>query len=165
MGPADLPARPKFSWDLRNAAPWTDAKGPQDGYFDSVKLWKSFHDKLPASNPNKIPPNLQGIILQSQLFGRALDLSLKLSVTEIEANDGALKVAGALFKRDALSVVTDSFQSFLGLLGTRMGENETFNSKLASFIQPVQDPSFRLRYFPFYCWEIQGLIRLNAYLS
>lgn len=124
MGP-DLPARPKFSWDLRNA-PWTDGRGPQDGYYDSVLRWKAFHDKLPDTNSNKIPRELQGVVIQSQLFGRALDLSQKLSADEIGSVDGALNVAKCIHKRDALSAVSYSFQRYLDVFNTKQGDNETF---------------------------------------
>ena len=124
MGP-DLPSRPKFSWDIKNA-PWTDAKGAQEKYYKSVLLWKSFHDKLPETNSNKIPSELQGIILKSQLFGRAVHLIEKVPDDEITAVDGAMAVAKCIYKCDPLSVVMDTFAKFNGLLQTIRGSNESF---------------------------------------
>ena len=61
MGPGNAPSRPNFHWDLRNP-PWTDGRGPQEQYFNAVKLWKQFHDQLPEGNSNKIPSRLQGLL-------------------------------------------------------------------------------------------------------
>lgn len=58
----NLPSRPKFSWDVCNV-PLTNGLGDQSGYARSVKLWKTFHSQLPATNSNKIAPNLHGIML------------------------------------------------------------------------------------------------------
>ena len=77
------PSRPRFSWDMKNA-PWTDGKGNQERFYEAVQQWVNFHNLLPDSNSNKIPANLQGVILQSQLYGRARDLCLKISSTEIQ---------------------------------------------------------------------------------
>ena len=106
MEPENLPSRPTFHWDLRKT-PWTDKKGPQDQYYQAVKLWKQFHNKFLDGNSNKIPQALQGLTLQSQLFGRALDLFKKVSPEDIESEYRALRVASAIHKHDVLSVVTD----------------------------------------------------------
>ena len=127
MGPDSYPSRPKFHWDVRNP-PWTDGKGSQDQYFRAVKLWKNFHDKLPENNSNKIPKSLQGIILQSQLYDRAVDLVKKLTPDEIESEDGALKVALAIHKQDVLSIVTETFHNFLDLLKTKQAESDSFKN-------------------------------------
>ena len=128
MGPDTLyPHRPKFHWDLKNA-PWTDGRGSQEQYYNAVKLWKSFHDKLPEGNGNKIPANLQGLILQSQLYDRALDLVKKVPADKIQSDDGALEVASAIYKQDVLSIVTDTFHRFLDLLRTKQGDSETYKN-------------------------------------
>lgn len=126
MGP-DVPTRPKFSWDVKNA-PWTDGKGPQEAYYKSVVLWKAFHDKLPAANSNKIPLDLQGIILQSQLYGRAIDICKKVSDELIQSEAGALAIAKAIYKCDPLSAITDTFSKFTSVLQTSRGSNETFRN-------------------------------------
>ena len=91
MGPepqfSEKPSRPRFQWDARSP-PWTDGKGNQKRFLKAVKLWKEFHDALPASNSNKIPSNLQGIVLKSQLFGRAQDLVSNISSEELRSAEG-----------------------------------------------------------------------------
>lgn len=77
MGPdlqsaSELPS-PLFSWDLKQAA-WTDEIGDQSQYARSVKLWKEFHHELPADNSNKTAVSSRGIMLLSQLYGRAKSL-------------------------------------------------------------------------------------------
>ena len=74
----NLPSRPRFSWDIRNV-PWTDGQGNQEEYANSVKLWMKFHERLRNANPSKIPSDLQGIMLQAQLYGRARDIVKKIS--------------------------------------------------------------------------------------
>jgi len=128
MGPGEnslLPQRPKFSWDVRNA-PWTDGIGNQEGYAESVKLWKTYHDSLVPTNSTKIPAALQGIVLQSQLFGRAKDTVRKLAASEIASETGATKIVNALHKRDALQVVSEVFQDFISLLNFKRKGAESF---------------------------------------
>lgn len=135
MGPAsnsgangsDLPSRPKFSWDLRNV-PWTDGKGNQEQYAKNVELWVALHDKLPDSNNNKIPEALQGIMLQSQLFGRARDLVKKIPDDVIQSDEGVAAIVGAIYKRDALAVLSEVYHDFNGLLSTKRGATETFKN-------------------------------------
>lgn len=67
-------------------------------------------------------------MLQSNLFDRAQDLVKKVTEEEPMSEDGALKVASAIFKRDVLSIVTDTFQRFLDVLKTKQGETETFRN-------------------------------------
>lgn len=105
MGPhSDLPSRPRFSWDTKSV-PWTDGKGNQDEYKRSITLWRSFHDKLPANNSNKIPIELRGIMLKSQLFGRARDLCTSIPDEDIASAEGVNKIVQKLYTRDALTVV------------------------------------------------------------
>ena len=70
---ADLPMRPKFSWDLKKA-PWTDGKGSQEQYAEAVHLWKLHHDALSNNTSGKIPKKLLGMVLKSHLYKRAKDL-------------------------------------------------------------------------------------------
>lgn len=51
---AALLHRPKFYCDIKQI-PWTDRRGPQDGYAESVDLCNDFRDLLDDSNFNKIP--------------------------------------------------------------------------------------------------------------
>ena len=126
MGP-DVPSRPKFSWDVGNV-PWADGKGDQDQYKNSVLLWKAFHDRLPEANSNKIPGELQGIALQSQLYGRALDLSKKIPSTTIQSIEGASQIVKAVYKRDPLAVIRDVDQTFQQVMSTKRGLNESFKN-------------------------------------
>jgi len=122
-----LPSRPKYSWDVRNV-PWTDGRGDQAGYSRSVKLWRKFHAQLPANNSNKIPAELQGIMLQSQLFDRAQDLVKAVPEEDIESEDGADAIVKAVYKRDPLAVVKEVYGEFMGLVNTRRGEKEGFSN-------------------------------------
>ena len=132
MGPDNLPSRPHFHWDIRNA-PWTDGKGSKDEYFAAVKLWKFFHDNLEHANSNEIPEKLQGIVLLSQIYGRAIDWVKTVPQEEVESHGGAMLIARAIHKRDLLSVVTDKFHRFLELMQTKQGDNETFKNFETSF--------------------------------
>lgn len=136
MGPAitqsELPKRPKFSWDIKSV-PWTDGRGNQEEYANSVALWSAFHEKLPNNNSNKIPSELRGIMLQSQLFGRARDLVKKIDDEVIHSPDGAYAIVKAIHKRDALSAVSSVYQDFLRLLGTKRATNESFKNYEARF--------------------------------
>ena len=127
MGPdtADLPSRPRFSWDAR-CVPWTDGKGNQEEYARAVKMWRTFHNKLPDGHAAKILPSLQGIMLQSQLFGRARDLCMKISSDIIESDDGPDAIVNEIHKRDALAVVSEVYNDFLELLNTKRGTSESF---------------------------------------
>ena len=71
---------------------------------------------------------MQGIILKSQLFGRAADIGEKVSDTDLKSDDGAIKLASAIFKRDALSQVNRMAEEFGVLLTTSRGENEKLKS-------------------------------------
>ena len=81
-----LTQRPRFSWDIRYV-PWNGGKGNQEEYVDAVKSWSLFHDKLYYSNSNKVPANLRKIMLQSHLFGCAIDLCKHLLFEEIESDE------------------------------------------------------------------------------
>ena len=92
-----------------------DGDGPGKRYttfFKNFIRWKRLHDALPKEHSWKIDKNLQGVVLQSQLFDRAADLAEKLTETEIMSEDGALIIAKTIHKVDPLSAVTDAFQKF-----------------------------------------------------
>lgn len=131
MGPApgssssDLPSRPRFSWDLKQA-PWTDGKGDQSQYARSVKLWEAFHNELPANNSNKIAVNLRGIRLLSQLYGRAKSLCQNITNNVLKSDAGVKAIVDATYKRDAFAVVSEVYADFLDLLSTKRNSNESF---------------------------------------
>ena len=124
---SDLPLRPRFAWDIRSV-PWTDGRGNQDQYASAVALWKAFHDKLPDANSNKIPKDLQGIMLQSQLYGRARDLCKSIPDETIQSEDGSEAIVNKIYQRDPLAVVSDVYQDFITLLNTKRGNNESFQN-------------------------------------
>ena len=132
----DLPKRPRFSWDIRSV-PWTDGKGDQAEYVAAVKSWSSFHDKLPDSNSNKIPQELRGIMLQSHLYGRAKDLCKDLLFEEIESEDGVEKICNTLYKKDALTAVSNAYGDFQNVLLTKQGNNETFQNFESRFAAAI----------------------------
>ena len=129
---SELPKRPKFSWDLKTA-PWTDGKGSQEQYAEAVELWKLYHDSLAEGTAGKIPKNLQGVVLKSQLYGRARDLARSVTQGELVSEDGSKAIVNAVFKRDGLSVVSDVYTLFNELVMTRRHENESFQNYESRF--------------------------------
>lgn len=123
----DVPSRPKFSWDLKSAS-WTDARGPQEGFFDAVKLWNSFHDILPETNVNEIPSSLQGIMIKSQLYGRAVDICKKVSNETVMSPDGAMAIARAIHRCDRLSATASTYARISVILLASREASETFES-------------------------------------
>ena len=124
---SSLPSRPRFSWDMKSV-PWTDGKGSQEEYACAVMLWSALHDKLPDSNNNKIPKELRGIMLQSQLYGRAKEICKKVPDSVIQSVEGVQAIVNAVYKRDALSTVSDVYQDFMNLLNLKRGANESFRN-------------------------------------
>lgn len=118
-----LPSRPRFSWDAKTV-PWTDGKGIGSQYLSAVKLWKLFNDTLPDNSPNKIPKGLQGIILKSQLYGRASDLGSTIKDEDLMKEDGVLTLAKAVYKTDSLSKVSTIAENFNALLKCVRGDSE-----------------------------------------
>lgn len=106
--------------------PWTVGKGSQEEYAASVTLWSAFHDKLTDSNSNKIPPDLSGIMLLSQLYGRAKDLCKKLPESEIQSASRVLAVVDAVYKRDTFSAVSDVYHDFIAVIDLKPEQNEAF---------------------------------------
>lgn len=117
--------------------PWTDGKGDQEEYADSVKLWNYFHDKLPANNSNKIPVDLRGIMLQSALYGRAKDLCRQIGDEVIQLDAGVSAIIIALHIRDPLSAVSSVYQDFLALLSTKRGHSESVRNYKSRFAAAV----------------------------
>lgn len=124
---APLPTRPRFTWDIRNV-PWTHGTGNQNEYAKAVKLWDAFQSKLPDSNPNKISTDLCGIVLQSQLHGRAGDMCAPIANSESQSAEGWNRTVEAIQKRDALFVVSKVYQNFTSLLSMKRALHETFKN-------------------------------------
>lgn len=100
-------------------------------------LWEAFHNKLPDSNANKVPEELRGIMLQSNLFGRSKDLCKKVPDSVIQSATGVAAIVRALYKRNPLSTVSLVYQDFLTVLGTKRGSNETFRNFEPRFASKV----------------------------
>ena len=130
MGPASVnsvPTRPRFAWDAKSP-PWTDGVGNQERYKKAVLDWKEYHDSLAENNPNKVSPNIQGIILKSQLFGQAEDLCSELTNEQLKEADGVNLIINKVYERDALSVVSETYDYFNSLWSTRRKPNESFKT-------------------------------------
>ena len=121
----DLPKRPRFSWDIRSV-PWTDGRGKQEDYVSAVRSWSAFHAKLPHSNSNKTPKILRGIMLHSRLYGRAKDLCKEIPFPEISSADVVSKICKRLYRKDALTAVSNAYSDFRNPLLTNRGNNESF---------------------------------------
>ena len=128
MGPASanaLPNRPRYSWDIRNA-PWTDGVGDQENYANAVSRWCAFHDSLPDTNSNKVLRGSRGLILQSQLYGRAKVKGDALSDDLLKCAKGVDAVIDAVYKMDALSVCNAAYSDYVKLLSVRRSVNESY---------------------------------------
>lgn len=67
-------------------------------------------------------------MLQSNLYGRAKEICCKIPDGTIRSADGKAAIVNALYKRDALSTVSNVYQDFNAVLTTRRGERETFKN-------------------------------------
>lgn len=74
---------------------------------------------------NKIPPTLQGIMLKSQLFGRAVDLGSHVSHDELTSANGSIVLAKAVYKTDSLSNITKLSGHFNELSHCARSERES----------------------------------------
>ncbi len=111
MGPGaqQLPSCPNLSWDVW-AVPWTDGEGVQEEYANSVALWRAFHDRLLDNNTIKIPYTLQGIMLHSPLYGRAVDFSKQIPDPVIQSEKGVDAIVKAVYKWDPLAVLSTVYK-------------------------------------------------------
>lgn len=124
---ASLSSRPKFSWDAMSP-PWTDGKGDQEEYRDAVKLWQTFHNRLPESNSNKIQAALQAVYLKSQLYVRAKDLCSGISDSQLTEENAVDLIVGKIYQKDALSVVNEAYGAFNQLWNTHHSNSGTMKN-------------------------------------
>lgn len=122
-----LPPRPKFIWDPK-PPPWTDGSGDQQAHKLEVELWKQFHYHLPANNSNKIPINLEGICLKSQLLCRAIDLSSGITPEQLSGENAVDLIINAIYKTDDLSVASEAYKVFNDLLKTKRDDMESMKN-------------------------------------
>ncbi len=131
MGPAandkNLPSRPKFTWDLRNV-PWTDGRGDQEGYAKKVKEWAAFHDSLTDQNSNKIQKEQRGLVLHTQLYGRAEDRTRHMTIEDLQKESAVSDIIKCVYQRDPLTVVSDVYKDLETLLNTKRAANESFKN-------------------------------------
>lgn len=67
-------------------------------------------------------------MIRSQLFRRARDLALLLSVSGLHNDDGADKTVSAVYTRDQMSVSSQVLPDFHGLLNVTRGPTESFKT-------------------------------------
>lgn len=115
MGPVRSsggPNRSRCFWYIRSL-PWTDVQGVQQEYAKAVKRWCQSYDNLAHGNRNNISVASLGIVLLSNLYGRAKDLCESTEYMVGEANFVCVaSVSYALNKRECLSVVNVVHQEF-----------------------------------------------------
>lgn len=99
----DLPSRPRISWKTRSA-PWTDGVGNQEPYANAVRRWSVFHDTLPDCYGNKALKESHGMIIHSQLFGRAKIRGDALDDDVLSFENGVVVIVDAVYKMEPLSV-------------------------------------------------------------
>ena len=97
---------------------WTDGRGNQQDYANAVRSWSAFHAKLPDSNGNKIPKGLRKPMLHSHLYGGVKEFCKEISFSVIASNDGVYKICKSLYKKDALTIVSNDYSDFRNLLST-----------------------------------------------
>ena len=168
MGP-DLPSRPRFLWDVKNAA-LTECKGIQVGSYISDVLRKAFHDKLPRDNSKIIPLDLQDITLQSQLYVRVIDICKKVSEEVIQFENGAVAIALAIHEYDPLSqcpIPSPSFQVSYrrpGVKKRRSGiSNPVLTLRYVCIIRLLPVLKYLSPWSPLFSSGIQTLTTTSAY--
>ena len=78
-------------------------------------------------------------MLQSQLFGRALDLSKKIPTDTLESTAGVTVIVNAVFSRDPLAAVSTIYQLLLQVLNTKCGASESFQNFESRFCSITAD--------------------------
>lgn len=98
MRPADYStlSRTKHSWDILTT-PWTDARVNQDDIGEAVE----FHDTLPATNSDRIPAELRGVYLKSQLDGRVRDLCSFILKETLCSDKGVAAITDPIRNKDS----------------------------------------------------------------
>lgn len=105
---------------------WTDGKNSKEEYVSAFALWSALYDRLPDSSSSKIPAKVRGIMLQSQLYSKGENLCKKASKTVTHSAAGTAAIADAIFKREALSTVSNFHHDFITLLNLEWRQNEIF---------------------------------------
>lgn len=127
-----FPFRPKFLSDI-SSVHWIDNIGTQKKYVNSDDLWSKFVDMLPVFNSSKIMEKSRGIVLKSQLFGRAWQLCQGIDEKTICPKNSVKATVDCKWKTDGLSITCAAFRDLTALLSTKQGMNEAFLSFKARF--------------------------------
>lgn len=98
--------------------------GSQEAYAEYVYLWMLYHDTQPDKTPVKIPKNLQGVVMKSQLLGRAKDVARQVTSEVLITEKGGQAIVNAVDKRDRLSVVNDIYTLINDFVVTKRNDNE-----------------------------------------
>lgn len=98
------PSRPGLDWDSKSL-PWTDGKGNQKMFNVAVEDWVEYHYSLPDTHTTKISKKMKGLILKSQLYGKAADMCSALTKEELKSDNGVNLIVNATYRRDALNVI------------------------------------------------------------
>ena len=91
---SDLTKGPGFPYYPRSV-PWTHRNGNQNDYRIAVKSWKSFYNKFPNSDSNKISVSLGGMVLLTNLYRRAKDLVKCIPFSQIKSAEVVEKACEA----------------------------------------------------------------------
>lgn len=83
---------------------------------------------MPEINVNKIPSSLQGIILKSQLYGRAVIIYKKVSKGTVMSPDEAMPTARAFHRCSTLSAITGTYDKFSAILLTKREASKTLKN-------------------------------------
>lgn len=122
-----------------------------------TSLLKRFQQTLPANNSNKVPANLQGILPQSHLYGRALDFSKSImdeNLTLVNRADAIVKI---IFKQDPLAVISEVFKDLTVLLSSKRSDTKEFkefeslfSAQISKFNSHSSDPKLPESFNCFY---------------
>lgn len=127
-----LPSRSTFSCDIKSV-PWTDGCGDQQDYEREVDNSCAFLDVLPNASSNKMFKLNRGIVLQSNIYGRAHDLCNAIYKDIIRSNDGVIAVKEAVNRDDSLRTISNAQSKRNTLLKTKRGHSKTFTKFEARF--------------------------------
>lgn len=91
-----------------------------------VRRSSAFHDNHPDINNNKLPRNLRGLMLISNLYGRAEAL-IEGRKDEIRAVDNGTKVfLKSIYKQGHQSVAVEVFDDLIAIIDTGRGKKGPF---------------------------------------
>lgn len=94
-------------------------------YGNGDKVWNSISEKEPDSNLNRASREPPEDMLRSELYGTARNICRLISDTTIPCDDGRKRLADASRKGEALSVLSEVYQTAITLLATTYGTKDT----------------------------------------